>query len=160
MRDSRTSSRLVPLVATMVAMALVTAGCTGSPSSSLDPDRPTPLPKATITVAQFNSDISDEYPHVPVDKVAEAIKLSGADVAGIEEGGAAMQELAGDLGWSYYSARMQIVSRLPLIDPPNGNGAVRVRGGSARPGGGHGERPPAVDWRTGRTGCEMARARR
>jgi endonuclease/exonuclease/phosphatase family metal-dependent hydrolase len=132
MRDTRTPGGSARLVVLLLAMALAAAGCTGSSSSSPPSPSPTPLPKATITVAQFNSDISDEYPDVPVDKVAEAVRLSGADVAGIEEGGAAMQELAGDLGWSYYSVRTQVVSRLPLIDPPNGNGLyefVEVRPG-------------------------------
>jgi hypothetical protein len=77
---------------------------------------------ATFTVAQFNSDISDEYPDVDVTKVAAAILKSGAQVAGIEEGGASIPELANDLGWAYFDVRMQIVSSLPLLDPPGGKG--------------------------------------
>jgi hypothetical protein len=77
---------------------------------------------ATFTVGQFNSDIGDEYPSVDVTKVAAAILKSGAQVAGIEEGGASIPELAKDLGWAYYDVRMQIVSSLPLLDPPGGNG--------------------------------------
>ncbi len=77
---------------------------------------------ATVTIGQFNSDISDEYPNVDVTKVAAAIRKSGAQVVGIEEGGASIPELADDLGWPYYDVRMQIVSSLPLLDPPGGNG--------------------------------------
>ncbi|MGH2597247.1 MAG: endonuclease/exonuclease/phosphatase family protein [Actinomycetota bacterium] len=77
---------------------------------------------ATFTVAQFNSDIGDEYPNVDVTKVAAAILKSGAQVAGIEEGGASIPELAKDLAWPYYDVRMQIVSSLPLLDPPGGKG--------------------------------------
>jgi len=77
---------------------------------------------ATIRVAQFNCDISDEYPIIPASLVARAIRRSGADVVGIEEGGGEIPQVARALGWRYYSVRMQIVSRLPLIDPPAANG--------------------------------------
>lgn len=77
---------------------------------------------ATIKVAQFNCDISDEYPIITAAEVARAIRASGADVVGIEEGGAEIPQIAKALGWRYYDIRMQIVSRLPLVDPPAGNG--------------------------------------
>ncbi|HEU0193504.1 MAG TPA: endonuclease/exonuclease/phosphatase family protein [Gaiellales bacterium] len=86
----------------------------------------------TIRVAQFNCDISDEYPIIPASLVAGAIKKSGADVVGIEEGGGEIPQVARALGWHYYDVRMQIVSRLPLIDPPSGKGIytfVRVAPG-------------------------------
>ena len=76
----------------------------------------------TISVAQFNCDISDEYPIITATMVARAIRASGADVVGIEEGGGETAQIAHALGWRYYDIRMQIVSRLPLIDPPGGNG--------------------------------------
>jgi Endonuclease/Exonuclease/phosphatase family len=87
---------------------------------------------STITVAQFNCDISDEYPRIPAQLVADAIAASGADVVGIEEGGGEIPQIAHDLHWRYYDVRMQIVSRLPLVDPPAGNGVytfVRVAPG-------------------------------
>jgi len=43
---------------------------------------------ATIRVAQFNCDISDEFPIIKASLVARAIRASGADVVGIEEGAA------------------------------------------------------------------------
>ncbi len=77
---------------------------------------------ATISVAQFNCDISDEFPIIKAALVARAIRASGADVVGIEEGGGETAQIAHALGWRYYDVRMQIVSRLPLVDPPGGNG--------------------------------------
>src|SRR5689334_15647306 len=79
-------------------------------------------PIATVRVAQFNCDISDEFPLIPARLVARAIRASGADVVGIEEGGGEIPQIARALGWHYYDVRMQIVSRLPLVDPPGGNG--------------------------------------
>lgn len=77
---------------------------------------------ATISVAQFNCDISDEFPIISAGLVARAIRASGADVVGIEEGGGEIPQITHALGWRYYDVRMQIVSRLPLVDPPGGHG--------------------------------------
>jgi hypothetical protein len=54
-------------------------------------------------------------------KVIQAIRDSGADVVGLEEGEHSTRTIADALGW-YASERMQVVSRYPLIDPPGGNG--------------------------------------
>jgi len=51
----------------------------------------------------------------------KGIKKSGADVVGIEEGGGEIPQIAHALGWRYYDVRMQIVSRLPLVDPVEEN---------------------------------------
>jgi hypothetical protein len=79
-------------------------------------------PIATVRVAQFNCDISDEFPIIKAALVARAIRASGADVVGIEEGGGEIPQIARALHWRYYDIRMQIVSRLPLVDPPDGKG--------------------------------------
>jgi endonuclease/exonuclease/phosphatase (EEP) superfamily protein YafD len=85
-----------------------------------------------LRVAQFNCDIADEYPKIRAAYVASAIRRSNADVVGIEEGGGEIPQIAKALGWRYYDIRMQIVSRLPLIDPPGGNGVYTfVQLGSA-----------------------------
>jgi len=54
-------------------------------------------------------------------QVIEEIRRAAPDVVGIEEGEHNACAIALALGWNC-SARMQIVSRLPLIDPPGGNG--------------------------------------
>jgi hypothetical protein len=113
----------LPALALVLAIVVGSAGASAASSGSRAPRAPAiGRAKVTITVGQFNSDIADEYPNVDVTKVAKAILKSGADVVGVEEGAASMAELARDLGWPYYSARMQIVSRLPLIDPPSSAG--------------------------------------
>ncbi len=57
-----------------------------------------------------------------LDKVVEAIRATGADVVGLEEGEDNTREIARRLGW-HASPRTQIVSRYPLIDPPGSEGA-------------------------------------
>ena len=105
---------------------LLASGCTSSAGVSRPTtSAPTALSSgapSTLSVGQFNTDISDEYPRIDVAKVAEAIKVSGADVVGVEEGGGAIPQLAKDVGWPYYDVRMQVLSRLPLIDPPGADG--------------------------------------
>ena len=104
-------------------LLVAVTGCTSSGGTSAPSSAAaSAVTTSTLIVGQFNTDISDEYPRIDNAKVAEAIKLSAADVVGVEEGGAAIPELAKDLGWSYYDVRMQIVSRLPLIDPPGADG--------------------------------------
>src|ERR1700745_2123157 len=61
---------------------------------------------ATIRVAQFNCDISDEFPIIKASLVARAIRASGADVVGIEEGGGEIPQIAHALGWRYYDIRL------------------------------------------------------
>src|SRR5438067_12922353 len=107
-----TRALFVALVGASVALAGAPAAIAGPPAAQA----------ATIRVAQFNCDISDEYPIIPASLVARAIRASGADVVGIEEGGGEIPRVARALGWPYYDVRMQLVSRLPLVDPPAGNG--------------------------------------
>jgi endonuclease/exonuclease/phosphatase family metal-dependent hydrolase len=56
-----------------------------------------------------------------LDQVANAIRASGADVVGLEEATMNTCPLAQKLGW-HCSARTQIISRYPIVDPPGANG--------------------------------------
>ena len=80
------------------------------------PTAPAPV---ELRVAEFNIEYGGT--HVDFDKVVAAIRKSGADVVGVEEAQTHVPRLARALGWPYFSVRMQVVSRLPLIDPPGGN---------------------------------------
>ncbi len=82
---------------------------------------PTPSPAPVhLKVEQFNIEYGGT--HVSFASVVEAIKRSGADVVGIEEGQGHIPALQRALGWPYASPRLQILSKYPLIDPPGGNG--------------------------------------
>lgn len=59
--------------------------------------------------------------HVSFDAVVEAIRLSEADVVGIQEAEGNLERLAGMLGW-HYDRRNYVVSRHPLLDPPGADG--------------------------------------
>jgi endonuclease/exonuclease/phosphatase family metal-dependent hydrolase len=57
-----------------------------------------------------------------LERVVAAIRASGADVVGLEEGENNTAVIAYRLGW-HASPRTQVVSRFPLVDPPGADGA-------------------------------------
>ncbi len=59
--------------------------------------------------------------NISFENVAKAIRLSGADVVGIQEAEGNLKRLANDLGW-HYDLRNYVISRFPLIDPPGADG--------------------------------------
>ncbi|HNN13697.1 MAG TPA: endonuclease/exonuclease/phosphatase family protein [Anaerolineales bacterium] len=65
-----------------------------------------------------------EYGGTNVDfgKVVEIIQRANPQVVAVEEAFGNIPRLAQELGWAYYDIRTQLISQLPLIDPPDGNG--------------------------------------
>lgn len=55
-------------------------------------------------------------------QVVKAVQAAQADVVGLQEAEGHTRKLAEALGWSYVDERLQIISRFPLIDPPDGKG--------------------------------------
>ena len=69
-------------------------------------------------------DFNIEYggDEVDFDKIIEAIKLADPDVVALEEAEGNTQKVADALGWPYASTRTQVISTLPIIDPPGADG--------------------------------------
>src|ERR671936_121990 len=107
------STRLHILGSALAAAALAAAASARAGS----PAQPEPV---RLRVAVFNIEYGGT--HVSFDKVVSAIERSHADVVGIEEAQTHIHRLAREFGWPYFSTRMQVVSQLPLIDPPGGDG--------------------------------------
>ena len=55
--------------------------------------------------------------------VVRAIRAADADVVGLQEAEGNTARIAKALGWPYWSDRLHVVSRYPLIDPPDARGA-------------------------------------
>ena len=69
--------------------------------------------------------------HVRFDSVAEAIRISGAEIVGVQEAEGNLARLAAELGW-YYDLRSYVISRYPVIAPEAAGGKyalVEVRRG-------------------------------
>ena len=56
-----------------------------------------------------------------MERIAGAIRASGADIVGMQEGTGNGCRIADLLGWNC-NGRLQVLSRFPLIDPPGGDG--------------------------------------
>ena len=83
----------------------------------------------TLRVMSFNIEWGGA--HVRFASVVDAIRASGADIAGVQEAEGNLQRLATDLGW-HYNLRNYAISRHRIIDPPEADGKyvfVEVRPG-------------------------------
>lgn len=98
------------------ALSLVLSLLPQGAGAASAPTAPEPI---TLKVAEFNIEYGGT--HVSFDEVVKAIERSRADVVGIEEAQTHIPRLARALGWPYFSVRLQVVSKFPLIDPPDGN---------------------------------------
>ena len=56
-------------------------------------------------------------------RIVEAVTKAAPDVVGVQEAEGNTAKLAKALGWPYFNARTQIISKLPIIDPSGANGA-------------------------------------
>ncbi len=122
----RTTRRLAARgVALTATLALAGLGACTSDTPTVDATSGAPAPgSATGSMQLHVMTFNVEYGGEGVDfaSVPATIEAAGADVVGVEEAYANIPKIAKALGWDYYDSRMQIVSRLPLLDPPEGNG--------------------------------------
>lgn len=113
------------MLASVLAGALVLGGCVA------DDEDAEPLPASDAThpelgpteldVMTFNIWLGGGL--VDFSKVIEAIQASGADVVGLQEAAGHTDEIAARLGW-YAEPRLHIVSRYPIVMPPDGDGEI------------------------------------
>lgn len=91
------------------------------------PDEP-----VTIRVMVFN--IEEGGVGVDLGKVIEAIRRADPDVVALQEAMGNTARIAGSLGWEFASYRSQVLSRFPIVDPPDTTGVsgyLEVRPGRA-----------------------------
>ena len=104
------------------ALALATAAFvapTAAPAQA--PAVPTPAPTPVeVRVMTFNIWLGGDV--VDFAKVVDAITAARADIVGLQEAEGNTQRLASALHWPYWSDRLHVVSRFPLIDPPEAHG--------------------------------------
>jgi endonuclease/exonuclease/phosphatase family metal-dependent hydrolase len=96
----------------LVAIALVGAVFVPPPASAATP--------VDLRVMEFNIEYGGTV--VSFDSIVRAVQAADADVVGVEEGFGNVPRLADALGYPYYNVRLQVISKLPLIDAPGGNG--------------------------------------
>lgn len=114
----------------ILAVWTVRAGSADTAESTMRTAAPVPLRVMTLNIFYGGDELNltsgtwcnrpDGCPET-LERVIEVVRASGADVIGIEEGERNACVIAREIGW-YCSARTQIISRHPLIDPPGGDG--------------------------------------
>jgi endonuclease/exonuclease/phosphatase family metal-dependent hydrolase len=120
-------NRFKPLTAIALAVALFVsafalAGCSKNDSATVYPADAIheEIGKKQVTVMTFNIWIGGSV--VDFTQVIEAIKVSGADVVGLQESDGNAPRIAALLGWPYVNESLQIISKYPLIQPGDGFG--------------------------------------
>ena len=109
---------LLPAVLLLLGLALNACSSTGD-TASLSPE-----PSASsmpLKVMEFNIEYGGTQ--VSFAKVVEAVKQAQPDVIGLEEAETNTGRLARAAGYPYWSNAMQVVSRYPLLEPPETRGA-------------------------------------
>jgi hypothetical protein len=106
----------------LLTLAIVATACTSdaaseSASGSAPPGAPAPT---TLRVGTLNIEYGGEV--IDFDTVVEGALELDADVIGIEEAWGNIPRLAEAMGWPYYDPRTQLVSRFPILDPPDADG--------------------------------------
>ncbi len=76
---------------------------------------------AAITLRVMTFNIEWGGAKISFDNVVEAIRLSRADIVGIQEAEGNLQRLADELGW-HYDLRNYVISRYPLFEPSGADG--------------------------------------
>ena len=102
------------IVAVLGLSALAVAACGSTTAVTTAPV------ETDFTLMVLNIEYGGD--EVDFDKIIEAIQKADPDLVALEEAEGNTAAVAEALGWPYHSIRSQIVSKLPLIDPPGADG--------------------------------------
>jgi hypothetical protein len=116
----------------LLMAAMLVLGVPGGASAEPVPAAPVTVKVATFNILYGGDEISLQQPGghwcqdpagcaASLAQVVAAIRASGADTVGMQEGTGNACRIADALGW-HCSPRLQVISRFPLIDPPGADG--------------------------------------
>jgi len=106
------------LLLALTGLATACGGATEEGATATPSSQATPM---TLKVMEFNIEYGGTT--VDFDKVVEAVKAASPDVVGLEEAETNTSRLAKAAGYPYWSNAMQVVSRYPLLEPPDAKGS-------------------------------------
>ncbi len=117
-RPRRVVLLLALLSAALLAAAPAGCGDSGGAGSSAPPE-PQASPM-TLKVMEFNIEYGGTQ--VSFAKVVEAVEKAQPDVIGLEEAETNTGRLAKAAGYPYWSNATQVISRFPILEPPDAKG--------------------------------------
>ena len=89
-------------------------------SACADSERQTSDEPESIELRVMTFNIEWGGTNISFDNVVNAIRLSDADIVGIQEAEGNLPRLAAELGW-HYNLQNYAISKFPILDPPNAN---------------------------------------
>ncbi len=104
----------------LFAIVLIGSAFVAMSVSATAPANPSATTPMNLRVMNFNIEYGGTV--VSFDSIVRAAQAAEADVIAVEEGFGNVPRLAKALGYPYFNVRLQAISRLPLIDPPHGDG--------------------------------------
>src|SRR2546426_2227115 len=119
-RHMRCLGRAAAAFAISSALFVLQLGPTAAADSPAHPPARSGPSTQRLSVMEFN--IENGGLVVDFRSIVSAIEAAGPDVVGVEEAQGNIPQLARALRFPYYSVRLQILSRFPLVDPPGSKG--------------------------------------
>lgn len=74
----------------------------------------------TCTIMEFNIEHGGTL--ISLTHILDVIHAAHPDIVCLEEAEGTIPQIAAKLGWPYYDTRLHLLSRFPIIDPPEGKG--------------------------------------
>ena len=112
-------SRRPSVSASLVALMLALVACSSDGGDSDGGGSTTSGSTQTLKVMTFNIEYGGK--NVSFDNVVAAIKQADPDIVGVNEPGKNIPGIAEQLGWNYYDAERQLVSKFPIKAPADNN---------------------------------------
>ena len=100
-------------ITTALALGLAVLSAAAAPAAAAPPP-------ADVRIMSFNIWLGGDV--VDAGEVVEVIRSAQADIVGLQEAEGNTRRIAEALGWPYWSDRLHVVSRYPLIDLPSADG--------------------------------------
>ena len=107
-----------PIISAFVVSLTVALAACSSDGGGSDGGGTSPASQQ-LKVMTFNIEYGGK--NVSYDNVIAAIKQADPDVVGVNEPGKNIPDIADQLGWNYFDAERQLVSKYPIKPPADNN---------------------------------------
>ncbi len=107
--------------ATLAVVAATLVGLVGTPAVAAGSATPSAAVPATTRLRVMTFNIEYGGTVIDFDKIVAAVRRADPDVIGVNESYSHLRRLAKEAGYPYWNTRLDVISKFPLLDPPDGN---------------------------------------